>query len=149
MLNQLWQLNRLTHKQNNVGPISVIIFKWGRTIAYFHQKVIGKLAWYDIDYWWMRWVMTHFSCSPMGVVHFKKQQSWWRQWFDMWKEWRFHLAQKNLLHSLPWLHLFSVVSPLCRVGNPLSIPEKLFLDYPVITSTSRLTHYARVEDTTH
>jgi hypothetical protein len=26
--------------------------------------------------------------------------------------------------TLPWLHLFSVVSPLYRVGNPLSIPEK-------------------------
>jgi hypothetical protein len=48
----------------------------------------------------------------------------------------------------PCLHLFSVVSPLCRVGNPLSIPENLFLDYPVITSTSRLTHYAIVEYTT-
>jgi hypothetical protein len=31
------------------------------------------------------------------------------------------------------------------VGNPLSIPENQFLDDPVITSTSRLTHYARVE----
>jgi hypothetical protein len=28
---------------------------------------------------------------------------------------------------------------------PLSIPENLFLVYPVITSTSRLTHFARVE----
>jgi hypothetical protein len=41
------------------------------------------------------------------------------------------------------------VSPLCRVGNPLSITENLFLDYPVITSTSCLTHYARLEYTTH
>jgi hypothetical protein len=53
---------------------------------------------------------------------------------------------KNLLHSL---HLFSVVSPVCRVGNPLSIPENLFLDYPVNTSISCLSDYARVEYTTH
>jgi hypothetical protein len=33
------------------------------------------------------------------------------------------------------------------VWNPLSIPENIFLDYPVVTSTSRLTHYARVEYT--
>jgi hypothetical protein len=42
--------------------------------------------------------------------------------------------------TLPWLHLFSVVSPLCRVGNPLSIHENLFLDYPVTTSTSLFFH---------
>jgi hypothetical protein len=68
----------------------------------------------------------------------------------MWKERLFHLAQKNLLHSLHYHdYTYSVVNSLCRVGNPLSIPENLFLDYPVITSTSRMTHYARVEYTTH
>jgi hypothetical protein len=50
----------------------------------------------------------------------------------MWKERLFHLAQtkSHAQPTLPWLHLFSVVSPLCRVGNPLSIPATLYLDYP-------------------
>jgi hypothetical protein len=30
----------------------------------------------------------------------EEEQAWWRQWFDMWKEGLFHLAQTNLLHSL-------------------------------------------------
>jgi hypothetical protein len=45
-----------------------------------------------------------------------------------------------------YTHIFSVVSPLCIESgeSPLDSRESI-LDYPVITSTSRLNHYARVE----
>jgi hypothetical protein len=60
----------------------------------------------------------------------------------MLKERLFHLSQTNLLHSLHYHdYTYSELTVPCveRVGNLLSIPENLFLDYPVITSTSRLT----------
>jgi hypothetical protein len=57
----------------------------------------------------------------------------------------------NLLHSLHYHdYTYSQLSvPCVEWGIPSRFPENLFLYYPVITSTSCLTHYPRVEYTTH
>jgi hypothetical protein len=41
--------------------------------------------------------------SKIGKVHVV-EQAWWRQRFDIWKEMLFHLAQKNILHSLHYTY---------------------------------------------
>jgi hypothetical protein len=67
-------------------------------------------------------------------------QAWWRQWFDMWKERLFHckfITWHNKISCTAYTYSQLPVSTAWHwsapcVGNPLSIPDNLFLDYPVL-----------------
>jgi hypothetical protein len=93
------------------------------------------------------------SIVECRCINKRMLQAWWRQWFDITLE-RKAISPGTKKSPAQPIHYhdytYSQLSrPLCRVGNPLMMPENLFFDYPVITSTSRLTHfqfgYARLE----